>query len=60
MKVRVRAEGAEGDCNPIGRTTMSTNMNTWELPETKTPTKEHTGAGLMPHGRGKWGCERWV
>ena len=26
MKVRGRAEGAEGDCNPVGRTTISTNQ----------------------------------
>ena len=27
--------------NPIGIPTMSTNLNLWELPESKTPTKEH-------------------
>jgi hypothetical protein len=25
-RVRGRAEGAEGNCNPIGRTTISTNL----------------------------------
>ena len=41
-------EGAEGDGNPIGRPTVSTNLNPWELPETKPPTKEHTWAGPWP------------
>jgi hypothetical protein len=36
-------EGAEGVCNPIGRTTISTNQTTPpELPGTKPPTKEYT------------------
>jgi hypothetical protein len=35
-------EGNEGDCNPIGRTTVSTNLDLSELPETKPPTKNHT------------------
>ena len=39
---RVRIEGAEGDGNPIGRTTVLTNLDPWELPETKSPTKEDT------------------
>ena len=46
--VRGRIEGAEGDGNPIGRTTVSTNLDPWELPETKPPTKEHTWAGPWP------------
>ena len=33
----VRTEGAKGICNPIGRTTIST-----ELPGTKPPAKEYT------------------
>jgi hypothetical protein len=33
-KVRVRTEGAEGDWNPIGKTTVSTNPDPWELPGT--------------------------
>jgi hypothetical protein len=41
-------ELGEGDCNPIGRTTVSTNLDPWELPETKPPTKEHTWAGPWP------------
>ena len=39
-------EGTEGDGNPTGRTTVSTNLDPWELPETEPPTKEHTQAGL--------------
>ena len=39
-------EGTEGDCNPIGRVTLSTNLDPWELPETEPPTKEHAWAGL--------------
>jgi hypothetical protein len=36
-----RTEEAEGDCNPIGRTTVSVNPDPSELPEVKPPTKEH-------------------
>jgi hypothetical protein len=35
-------EGAQGVCNPIGRTTISTNQITPELPGTKPPTKDYT------------------
>jgi hypothetical protein len=45
-RVRGRTEGAEGDGNPIGRTTVSTNPDSLELSETKPKTKEHTWAGL--------------
>jgi hypothetical protein len=41
-----RIGGAEQDCNPIGRTTVSNNLDHSELPETKPKTKEHTWAGL--------------
>jgi hypothetical protein len=41
-RVRGRIEGAEGDGNPIGSTTVSTNLDPWELPETESPTKKHT------------------
>jgi hypothetical protein len=42
-RVGGRTEGAEGDCNPIGRTTISTNQTpTLELPESKPPIKEYT------------------
>ena len=44
-RVRGRTEGAEGDGNPIGRI-VSTNPDSWELQETKPPTKEHTWTGL--------------
>jgi hypothetical protein len=32
-RVRIRIEGAKGDSNPIGRTTVSTNLDPLELPE---------------------------
>jgi hypothetical protein len=40
-RIRGRTEGAEGVCNPIGRT-ISTNQTPSELPRTKPPTKEYT------------------
>jgi hypothetical protein len=40
-RVRERTEGAEGVCNPIGRTTISTNQTLPELSGTKPPTKEY-------------------
>jgi hypothetical protein len=38
-RVRERIEGAEGGCNSIGRTTISTNQTSPELPG-PLPTKE--------------------
>jgi len=35
--VREKTEGAEGLCNTIGRTTISTNQTPQELPGTKPP-----------------------
>jgi hypothetical protein len=32
----------EGDGNSIGRLTVSTDLDPWELPETKPPAKEYT------------------
>jgi hypothetical protein len=37
---------SQEDDNPIGRPAVSTNLEPWELPETKPPTKELTQAGL--------------
>jgi hypothetical protein len=37
---RVRINRAEADGNPVGRPTVSTNSDPWELPETKQSTKE--------------------
>jgi hypothetical protein len=42
---RERTEGTEGDGNPIGKSTLSTNLDPWELPEIKPLNKEHTWAG---------------
>ena len=36
-----RIEGVGKDGNPTGRPTVSTNLDPWELPETKPPTKDH-------------------
>ena len=47
-RVRQRTEGMEEDSNPIGRPTVSKNMDPWELPVTEPPTKEHTLAGPRP------------
>jgi hypothetical protein len=48
-RVRGRIEGAEGDGNHIGRPTMSTKLDLWELPETETSNKEHTWPVQGPH-----------
>jgi hypothetical protein len=45
-RARGRIDRAEGDCHCIGKTTVSTNPNPSELPETKPKTKEHTWASL--------------
>jgi hypothetical protein len=54
-EVRARTEGVEGVCNPIGRTTISTNQTPPpKLPWTKPLTKEYTGG---THGS-CWICSR--
>jgi len=53
-EVRARTVGAEEVCNPIGRTTISTNQTPTKLPGTKPPTKEYTG---NTHGF-SWICSR--
>jgi hypothetical protein len=47
-RVRARIEGPEGDSSLPGRLTVLTNLDHWELPETKLPTKEHTWADQRP------------
>ena len=47
-RVKGRTEEAKGDCNTIGRTTMSPNSDLSELPESKPKTKEHSWYGLWP------------
>jgi len=54
--VRKRTEKAEGVCNPIGRTTISTKQTPpplphTELPGTKPPSKEYTWGDpcFQPH-----------
>jgi hypothetical protein len=44
-RVGRRIGGPEGDDNPIGRPTVSTNLDPWELPETKAGAKKHPQAG---------------
>jgi hypothetical protein len=33
---------------PTGRPIVSTNLDSWELPETEPPMEEHTWAGSRP------------
>jgi hypothetical protein len=40
--VSARTVGAEGVCNLIGRTKISTNQTHLKLPEAKPPTKKYT------------------
>jgi hypothetical protein len=43
-RVRRRNKGAEGDGNPIGnQPTVSTNLDPWKFPKSKSPNKEHLG-----------------
>jgi hypothetical protein len=41
-RVKGMTKGAEEDCNPIGRITVSTNPGPSVFQETKPETKEHT------------------
>jgi len=41
-RVMGKTEGAEGNCNPVGRTTISTNWTSPELLGNKPPTIEYT------------------
>jgi hypothetical protein len=43
-RVRERTERTERNSNPIGRPTVSPNLDLWELSETEPSTKEHTRA----------------
>jgi len=56
--IREKTEGAEGVCNPIGRTIISTNQTPPELPGTKPPTMSTHGGthgSSCIHSRG-WPC----
>jgi len=68
-RVRGRTEGAKGDCNPIGRPTVSTNPDRSEVPETELPIKAYMGWSVgedclvWPQGGGvpnpiETGCHR--
>ena len=50
-RVKGRIVGVERDGIAIGITTVTTNPNPSELPETKPPTKEYTWVGLWQIGR---------
>jgi hypothetical protein len=50
----------EGDCNPIGRPTVSTNLDPWELPKTEPTTKEYTQAGWRPLEKGCLVWPQWL
>ena len=43
--IRGRIKEAEGEGDPIWRTSVSINLDTKELSETKAPTGQHTQAG---------------
>jgi hypothetical protein len=45
-RVREELKITEGHGNPIGRPTVSSNLDCCYFPETEPPTKKHTGAGL--------------
>jgi len=46
--VREQTKGVEGACNPIGKTTISTNQTSPELPRTKPPTNEYIWRNSRP------------
>jgi hypothetical protein len=47
-RIRGSTEGPEDDGNLKGKSTLSTNLDHWELPETELPTQKHTPAGWRP------------
>ena len=47
-RLRVRTEGVEGHGNPIERSTMSNNLDYWELAETRPPNRQRTRTVLKP------------
>jgi len=47
-RVEGRIEGPDRDRNSSGRTTKSTSMVPWWIPETELLTKEHVWAGHRP------------
>ena len=50
-------EDPEIDGNPTGRPTESINLDPWELPETKSLTKEHTQAEMTTGHISRRGCK---
>ena len=47
-RVGGRTEGAEGNCNPIGRTTVLTNLDTSGLPDEVTNQSAFMGWSMDP------------
>jgi hypothetical protein len=43
-----RMEEAEEKSNPTGRPAVSSNLNPWELPDAKPPTRQYACTGLKP------------
>ena len=48
-RVGKKIEGPEEDRDFIGKPTESTNLDPWGLPETESPSKQHTKAEPSPH-----------
>ena len=47
-RVGRKIDGPKEDKDSIGRPTISSNLDPWELPETQPPTKEQAQAGPRP------------
>lgn len=47
-RVGRNVEGIERDCNLTGIPILMMNLESWELPESEPPAKEHTHTGLRP------------
>jgi hypothetical protein len=41
-------EEVEEEVNSISRSALSTNLSSWEHPDTDPPTRQYTEAGLRP------------
>jgi hypothetical protein len=52
-RVRRRSEGVEEDGNPIGRPTVSTKSDPWEITDLKPPTEERPKSWSVVSGTDK-------
>ena len=57
LELEKRHKGTKVDCNPIGRTTVSTNLDPSELPVTNTKSKELTWATCISEDY--FVCPQW-